>query len=572
MKRCPECRRDYYDDTLSFCLDDGAALLEGPATDETKTKMLGVTNLNDEPQTAILNNLTGEAPNKYQSRETEKTAVLPKAHTASNRNTIIAGIIGTVLVTALGIGSYWRYGTRTNKQIESIAVMPFQNGSGNADVEYLSDGMTETLINSLSQLPNLNVKARSSVFRYKGKEIDDRKIAQELNVQAILNGRVTQRGDQLILNLELIDAQTENVIWSETYNRKQTDLVTLQSEIARDVSSKLKAKLSGTDSQKIAKTYTTNAEAYRLYLQGRFYWNKREEKDFRKAIEYFNQAVALDPNYALAFVGLADAYALLSSFGFMPSTEAIPKAREFALRALSLDDSLAEPRATLGYVSSQYEYDFAGAERELKRAIELNPSYAMAHQWYGEMLSYVGRFDEAETEFRRGIEIEPLSLPTNWEYGRFLYNARRFDEAIAQLKKTIELDPGFARAHRSLAEVYWVRGDYANAVEERAKFFDLIGQPQNGALIRATFAKEGWRGFLLLVVAENSPLKDSNNNWTFAKVYVGLGEKDKAFAELNKAYENRISSVVWFKVEPQLDPLRDDPRFADLLRRIGFQQ
>ena len=196
----------------------------------------------------------------------------------------------------------------------------------------------------------------------------------------------------------------------------------------------------------------------------------------------------------------------------------------------------------------------------------------MVHQWYGELLSHVGRFDEAAAEYRRGLEIDPLSLPTNWEYGRFFYNARRFDEALAQLNKTVELDPGFARAHRTLAEVYWVRGDYANSVEERAKFFDLIGQPQNGALIRATFAREGWPGFLRLVVAENSPLKDSNNNWTFAKAYVALGEKEKAFAELNRAYENRLSSVVWFKVEPQLDPLRDDPRYEELLKRVGFPQ
>jgi serine/threonine-protein kinase len=476
-----------------------------------------------------------------------------------------------MLLAAVAALGYFAFNLRqTSGPIESIAVLPFVNASGNADVEYLSDGMTETLISSLSQLPKLNVKARSSVFRYKGKEFDLPKIAQELKVQAILNGRVVQRGEQLTLSLELIDAQTENVIWSESYNRQQTDLVSLQSEIARDVSTKLKARLSGADQAKVAKTYTTNAEAYRLYLQGRFYWNKREEREFRKAIEYFNQAVALDPNYALAYVGLADAYASLSGFGFMPPTEAIPKARDFAHRASSLDDSLAEPRATLGYLLVQYEYDFAGSEREFKRAIELNPNYAMAHQWYGEMLSNVGRFDEAAAEYRRNLEIEPLSLPDNWAYGRFLYYARRFDDALAQLMKTIELDPGFARAHRTLSEVYWVRGNYANAVEARARFFELRGEPEKATLIRETFAKVGWSGYLRLVTAENSPLKESNNNWALAKAYLALGEKDKALAELNKAYENRISSVIWFKTDPQLDPLRDDPRFQELLRKIGF--
>jgi TolB-like protein/Tfp pilus assembly protein PilF len=474
-------------------------------------------------------------------------------------------------VTALGIGSYLKYG-RSDKQINSIAVMPFVNESGNADVEYLSDGMTETLIGSLSQLPNLNVKARSSVFRYKGKETNPQTIGKELNVQAILNGRVAQRGDQLTLRLELVDAQTENVIWSDRYDRKQVDLISLQNEIARDVSSKLKTKLSGADEQKLVKTYTTNPEAYKLYLQGRFYWNKREEKDFRKALEFYNKAIALDRNYVLAYAGLADTYALLATFGFVPAVEGIPKAREFARQALMLDDSLAEPHTTLAYLSQTHDYDFAAAEPEFKRAIQLNPNYATAHQWYAELLTNEGRFDDAEAEFRRGLEIEPLSIPINWDYGRFLYNARRFDESIAQHKKTIELDPSFARAHRTLGEVYRMKGDYANTIAERARFFELIGQPQSAALIRETFSKGGWVGYLRLVTSENSALKEGNNNWVLAKAYLDLGEKDKAFAELNKAYDNRLSSLCWLKVEPQLDPLRSDPRYQELIRKMNFTQ
>jgi len=497
----------------------------------------------------------------------------------SRPTTIVSGrrknvllIALTISVVALATVGYWFFGNRGGGQFNSIAVMPFVNESGNADVEYLSDGMTETLIRSLSQLPNVNVKARSSVFRYKGKATDAKTVGKELNVQAILNGRVVQRGDQLTLSLELIDARTENVIWTDRYDRRSSDLVSLQNEIARDVSSKLKAKLSGTDKEKLEKNYTTNAEAYRLYLQGRFYWNKREEKDFRKAVAYYNQAIALDQNYALAYAGLADTYALLSTFGFMPPTEGVPKARELASQAVSLDGGLAEPHTTLGYLSLTYDYDFVGSEREFRRSIELNPNYATAHQWYGEMLLNAGRFDEASAEYRRALEIEPLSLPINWDYGRFLYMSRRYDESLAQHKKTIELDSGFARAHRTLAEVYRVKGDYADAVEERAKFFDLIGQPQSAALIRATFAKDGWHGFLRLVTAENSPLKDSNNNWVVAKAYVDLGDKDKAFAELNKAYEVRLSSLCWLKVEPQLDPLRSDPRYQELLRKMRFPQ
>jgi adenylate cyclase len=575
MKRCPRCNRAEADDTLAFCRADGTALVNGspPPGGEAGTARLGSASAADEIETSLL----PHAPDAGLRSAAAPTTALPPQRPAGTtreltrpkrRPILLAAVL--LVAAASAVAGYFYLTRKESQTIQSIAVMPFVNESGDADAEYLSDGMTETLIGSLSQLPNLNVKARSSVFRYKGRGADAQTVGRELNVQAVLNGRVTQRGDQLTLGLELIDARTENVIWGEQYNRRQADLVSLQREIARDVSGKLKLKLSGADAQKVAKTYTADPEAYRLYLQGRFYWNKREEREFRKAVEYFNQAVALDPNYALAYSGLADSYAMLYSFGFMPPTEAVPKARDFARRASSMDDSLAEPHATQGYVLVSYDHDFAGAEREYQRAIELNPNYAMVHQWYGELLSNVGRFDEALAEYRRGLEVEPLSLPTNWEYGRFLYNARRFDEALAQLNKTVELDPGFARAHRTLAEVYWARGDYANAVEERAKFFDLIGQPQNGTLIRAAFAREGWHGFLRLVVAENSPLKDSNNNWTFAKAYVALGEKDKAFAELNRAYENRLSSVVWFKVEPQLDPLRDDPRYQELLKRVGF--
>lgn len=455
----------------------------------------------------------------------------------------------------------------TFAQIQSIAVMPFVNDSGNPDLEYLSDGMTETLISSLSQLPNLTVKARSTVFRFKGKQTDPKTVGNELNVPAILNGRVGQRGDQLTLSLELIDVATENVIWSEQYDRKQADLISLQKEIARDVSSKLKTKLSGTDREKLGVTYTTNPEAYKLYLQGRFYWNRREEKDLRNAIDCFNRAITIDDNYALAYVGLADSYALLSSFNFSPPPEAIPKAREFANKALSLDASLAEAHTTLGLTYLQFEYDFASAEREYKSAIQLNSNYATAHQWYGEMLTCAGRFDEAATEFRRALELEPLSLPINWDYGRFFYNSRRFDEALAQHKKTIELDGSFARVRRTLVEIYRVRHDYANATAEFVRYFELRGQPENASLVRETFAKTGWNGILQLVVAPESPLKE--RNWARAKAYVELGDKGKAFAELNAAFENRESTLVWIMHEPQFDPLRSDPRYQQLLQKMG---
>jgi adenylate cyclase len=565
MKRCPQCNRVESDDALIYCRTDGAALISdsGSVSTEIETSMLphraDAASYHPTAPTTVLPAKTNESTTREPTRPKRRGVVLA---------------LGAVIILGILVATYLFFSRRNNATIQSIAVMPFVNASGNNDLEYLSDGMTETLIKGLSQVPNLNVKARSSVFRYKGKDkaADAKTIGRELGVQALLNGRVDQRGGELSLNLELIDAQTENVIWTERYDRKNADLVSLQNEIARDVSSKLKIKLSGADEQKVAKTYTANPEAYRLYLQGRFYWNKREEKDFRKAIEFYNQAVGLDPNYALAYAGLGDAYALLATFGFMPPTEGVPKAREFANRALSLDDSMAEPHTTLAYLWVTYDYDFAAAEPEFRRAIELNPNYATAHQWFAETLLNAGRFDEASVEYRRALELEPLSLPINWDYARFLYMNRSYDESLAQHKKTIELDPGFARAHRTLAEVYRVKGDYANAVEERAKFFDLIGQPQNGALIRASFAKDGWQGFLRLVTSENSSLKDSNNNWVVAKAYIDLGQKDKAFAELNKAYEARLASLCWLKIEPQLDPLRSDPRYQELLKKMRFPQ
>jgi TolB-like protein len=309
MKRCPECRRDYFDDSLLYCLEDGAALIQGSVPSP------------DEPVTAILSSedLSYEAPTRAQVNTTDGSTVFPTAsddlpaRTVSRKNSLIAGIVGIVLVTTLGIGSYLYYGRSASNQIESVAVMPFFNDSGNADVEYLSDGMTETLISSLTRLPNLNVKSRSTVFRYKGKDTNLKTIGKELDVQSILTGHVTQRGDQLILSLELVDAATENAIWSQQYSRKQSDLVALQSEIAKDVSIKLKAKLSGAEESKVTQLATSDPEAYQDYLKGRFFWNQRGQGPGRlaAAIEQFKAAVSKDPNYGLAYAGLADCYVLM---------------------------------------------------------------------------------------------------------------------------------------------------------------------------------------------------------------------------------------------------------------------
>ena len=570
MKRCPQCNRIESDDSLTFCRVDGSSLINdsgGPSAElgtirldsavsaELATTMLPAGKTSDSlPTTTAETKLP--LPKKTQTRELTK----PKSRKAFFA---IGGVVALLVIAAC---VYFFWPRKVQPPIQSIAVMPFVNESGNAEVDYLSDGMTDTLISSLSQLTNLNVKARSSVFRYKGKETNAQAIGKELGVQAILNGRFAQRGDQLILTLELVDTQTENVLWSEQYNRPQAELIKLQTEIARDVSSKLRTKLAATDSQKLAKTFTSNPEAYRLYLQGRFYWNKREENNLKAAIDYFNQAIAQDPNYALAYAGLADSYVIMSSFGFMTPADAIPKARGFALKAQSLDATLAEPHTTLGLALSQFDFDFAGAEQEYKRAIELNPNYATAHQWYAELLSTEGRFDEASNELQRALELEPLSPPINWDYGRLLYNRRQYDESLAQLKKTSELDPGFARSRRSAAETYRVKKDYANAIEEMAKYFELRGQPENAALARDTFAKAGWPGYLQLVTAEDSPLKE--RSVYKAKAFFELGDLDKAFAVLNEGYDLHEPNLAFIKVEPQFDPYRSDPRFQELMQKV----
>jgi tetratricopeptide (TPR) repeat protein len=348
------------------------------------------------------------------------------------------------------------------------------------------------------------------------------------------------------------------------------DLVSLQSEIARDVSQKLKTKLSGADEQRLAKNYTKNPEAFQLYLKGRFYWNKRTPQDLQKAIEYFNQAIAVDPNYALGYAGLADAYAQLSNYRAAPPREIMPKAKDAALKALSLDNNLAEAHTALGLILHIYDYDFAGAEREHLRAIELNPNYSTAHHFYGILLSYLGRHEESLAHLERALEIDPFSLIITRGYGERLIFARRYDDAITQLKKTLELDADFELAHFSLAIAYQMKDNYAEAVEEYAKYQEQIGEPQTAAIMRESYSKSDWQGFLRMITEKrirfNSPLDN------LATFYAALGEKDKAFAKLNKSYENRENIMSQLKVDPRLDSLRDDPRFQELLRKVGFPQ
>lgn len=557
MKRCPECRRDYYDDTLLYCLDDGNALLEGPASgsgasDEPATAILS------EPRELVGGQLASEAATRVQIHTTEKTSIFPPGVAGApktrrfDKRLLLAPLALAVIVLGGFFG--YRYVTQA-KQIESIAVMPFVNESGNADVEYLSDGMTETLIRSLSQMPNLNVKARSSVFRYKGKETDAKTIGKELGVQALLNGRVVQRGDQLILNLELIDAQTENVIWTDEYNRKSSDLVTLQNEIARDVSSKLRLKLTGADEQKLAKSYTADSEAYRLYLQGRFYWNKRAGKEFEKSAIYFRQAIEKDPNFALGYVGLADYY----------GDRERDKAKENVNRALALDDNLAEAHGTLGY---QYmlDYDWVRSEKHMTRALELDPRNLEIHRWVGQRLMMLGRYDEALASYRRALEIDPNSSPVHFIYGACLVALGQLDQGIAYLENAVKADPTFVWSHSHLSFAYRFKGNYAGSAEQRAISQELLGEMENARLTRESFAKGGRDGFLREMIRQAVNPDGVTGGMRTASAYALLGENEKALAQLENGAAKGDFWLFQIKYDPAYEPLRGDPRFQKLLK------
>jgi eukaryotic-like serine/threonine-protein kinase len=499
---------------------------------------------------------------------TQPTSSAEYVVTGIKQHKLAAGIALLVLLAAITVTGFYLRGRNSHATIQSIAVMPFVNESGRAEFEYLSDGMTETLITSLSQIPNLNVKARSSVFRYKGKETNPKTLGQELNVQAVLNGRVAQHGDDLTLNLELVDVQTENVIWSEHYNRKQTDLVSLQSDIARDVSSKLKIKLSGADEQKLTRNYTQNAEAYKLYLQGRFYANRRTPKDSRKAIEYFQQAVNIDPNYPLAYTGLALGYSYLTIYGDEPASDTFPKAREYSLKATELDSTLAEPHILLGLLKFLQDHDFAGWERESQQALAANPNSTDAHRLNGFRLMFLGRFEEALAEEQRALEIEPLSTAGNINYAYALFYSGRIDESEVQTKKAIELAPDFWMSHYYLYNVCRFKGNYAQAVEELAKSKELRDETEAARLIRESFAKGGWQGFLRAVTVEHVPMKMTAYN--MAGFYAETGDKDRAFAALNEALDKGDQFVGFVKIDPFMKPLRDDPRFQQFVKRVGF--
>ncbi len=458
----------------------------------------------------------------------------------------------------------------SQSRIESIAVLPFANLGNDPKTEYLSDGITESLINSLSQLPNLAVMSRNTVFRYKGQATDPQKVGHDLHVRAILTGRLIQTGDELLISVNLEDVENSRQLWGEQYNRKLSNLVSVQQEIAGDIYGRLRPRLAGEEKKLLAKRPTENVEAYQLYLQGLFYWNKWTQADFKKAADYFTQAVQKDSRYALSYAGLADTYSLLGDAGYLPPSEAWPKAKAAAMQALDIDDALAEAHTSLGLVREHFEWDWAGAEQEFKRAIELNPNSATAHHWYGAYLANMGRSEEGLRETKKAQELDPLSLIINTSLGWQLYVARHNDQAAEQLRKVLDIDAKFSPARRMLEEVYAQMGKQKEAVAEREKILSLSGSPELAASIEEDFSKAGYKGVLQSWLDGLTEISKHGyvSSYSIAQAYMRIGEKEKAFGWLEKAYEERDSGLVSLAVEPMFDPVRSDPRFRDILRRM----
>ncbi len=510
-------------------------------------------------------------------RDTESGKTAPGSsamHHWSRRKMVISAVVFAFVVALITVGEF--YFGNTRGRINSVAVLPFVNSSGDPNTEYLSDGITESLINSLSQLPNLKIKSWDSVFRYKGRETDAKLIGRQLGVRAIFKARLTQRGDTLAISAELIDVQNDTHIWGQQYNRKITDILALQDEIVKEITATLRLRLTGEAEKRLAKRYTANPEAYQDYLKGRYWWNKRTKEGLNKGIEYLQQAVAKDPTYALAYDGLADCYSLLAYYGFVDSKEGYPRAREAALKALEIDDSLAEAHTSLVFVKTFYDWDWSGAERESQRAIELNPRYATAHQWYGDALIQMGRLQEAIAEEKRAVELDPFSLVINRDLGDALYLARQYDQAIEQYRRTLELDPNFITVHGGLGAAYLHKSLYKEGIAEYEK--ELAISPHSAYAL----AGLGYANAVTGRRAEAQKLLDQLNQLSKqeyvpavfrAQIYAGLGEKDQAFEWLEKSYEDRsIANLAEIKVDPQFDPLRSDPRFQDLLRRLKLPQ
>jgi len=484
----------------------------------------------------------------------------------------VVAALATLAVALAGIA----YLIIASKAIDSIAVLPFASAGADPGAESLADGVPESVADSLSQLPDLKVIPFFSTLRYKGQEKTPQAIGRELGVRAVVRGKIIERGDDVGISVELVDTRNGGLLWGRQYRRKAPDIFAAPAEIAQGVSEKLRPGLSRETQQRLNKHSTDNTEAYRLYLMGRYYWNKRKPAAIKQAIAYFDQAIDRDPVYALAYAGLADSYAVPSSG--LPPQERMPMAKSAAMKALDIDETLAEAHASLALVKYRYDWDWPGAEAEFKRAVALNHNYATAHEWYGVYLGQLGRFDQALAELKQAQELEPLSAIIPVDTGIIFYSARQYDQALTQCRKTLELDPDFGLAHQYIGRAYEQKRMYQEAVAEYLKGRALQRRdgPEIIEALREAYRISGWRGYLRkaldLALAKERAKKEPGSALDIAELYTRLGEKDSALVWLERAYQARDDRLVALKAGPRFDELRSDPRFADLLRRMGLEQ
>jgi serine/threonine protein kinase/tetratricopeptide (TPR) repeat protein len=463
---------------------------------------------------------------------------------------------------------------RRREAIPSLAVLPLANTNVDPDTEYLSDGIAESIINLLSQLPGLRVMARSTAFRYKGRDVDPQEVGRALKVRAVLSGQLFQRANRLVIKMELVDVKDGSQLWGEHYNRALSDLLAVEKAIAQEIVEKLRLRLTGEQKRRLSRPGTQNAEAYQCYLKGRYHWNKRTAEGLKKSIKLFEQALDIDPTYALAYSGVADAYLNLGGWGHVACREAYPRARSAATHALAIDDNLAEAHVSLAMVQKEYDWDWSGADRSYQRALELNPNYAVAYQWFGEYLAAVGRHQEAIAAFKRAIELDPLSLIIHATLGRHgYYFARQYDQAIAQLQKTLEMDASFWVARLWLGWAYANTGRLPEALAELQTARRLDNNLEILAALGCTYGLLGRRPEAQQVLDELQELSRARyvSPMLGALIATAMGEHDQAFEWLEKSYADRAQMMSELKAEPAFDPLRADPRFADLLRRVGLE-
>jgi TolB-like protein/DNA-binding winged helix-turn-helix (wHTH) protein/Flp pilus assembly protein TadD len=485
----------------------------------------------------------------------------------------VAASIAGILILSLYLGRQWPFGTNAAVKIQSVAVLPLENLSGDPSQEYFVDGMTDALITDLAQVQALRVTSRTSTMQYKGSKKRLPQIARELNVDAVVEGTVVRSGERVRIDAQLVQANTDRHLWAKSYERDLRDVVALQGEVARAIADEIHVYVSPEERSRLAAATPVNGEAYQAYLKGRFLWNERTEKSVAKGIEFFEQAVAKDPNYAFAYSGLSDSYGLLGFYGVLPPREAYERAKAAAVKALDINPSLAEAHVSLGETKFFLDSDWPGAEAEFKKAIELDPKYDTAYRKYSNYLIAMGRTEESIAAAKKALELDPLSITLSTHLGWMLYLAHQTDLAVQQYEKTLEMSPNYARARRDFSLALVEKGRYEDAIREARRGIELSqASPLMLEAVGYAYAKAGKKDEARKVLRDLRELSRNRyvSSFNLAVIYAGLGEKDAAFSFLERAYQEHAGQLIWLDVNPALDSLHSDARFAELVSRVGL--